>query len=130
MVGHMLALSKLDNAQEGLSRRRFLAFAALAATAAAFDGTHAQSPSVDNIPIIDAHIHLFDGTRPLGAGYMGSAAYRAISKTSLPSMYGPWQDRLVLSAQLWSNPAPGSTKIFGISKSAGPILSWSASRET
>ncbi|MGD0841959.1 MAG: amidohydrolase family protein [Candidatus Acidiferrales bacterium] len=85
----MLALSKLDNAQEGLSRRRFLAFAAVAATAAAFDGTHAQSPSVDNIPIIDAHIHLFDGTRPLGAGYMGSAAYRAISKTSLPSMYGP-----------------------------------------
>jgi predicted TIM-barrel fold metal-dependent hydrolase len=85
----MPAFSKLDNAEEGLSRRRFLAFAAVAATAAAFDGAHAQSPSVDNIPIIDAHIHLFDGTRTLGAGYMGSPAYRAISKTSLPSMYAP-----------------------------------------
>ena len=85
----MPASSKLDNAEEGLSRRRFLAFAAVAATAAAFDGAHAQSPSVDNIPIIDAHIHLFDGTRTLGAGYMGSPAYRAISKTSLPSMYAP-----------------------------------------
>jgi L-fuconolactonase len=85
----MTALSELNTAQEGLSRRRFLEFAVVAATAAAFDGAHAQSPSVDNIPIIDAHIHLFDGTRPLGAGYMGSPPYRAISKTSLPSMYSP-----------------------------------------
>ncbi len=85
----MSALSKLDNMQEGLSRRKFLACAAVAATVAAFDGAHAQSASVDNIPIIDAHIHLFDGTRPLGAGYMGSPAYRAISKTSLPSLYSP-----------------------------------------
>src|SRR5580704_11653135 len=85
----MRALSELNTAQEGLSRRRFLEFAVVAATAAAFDGAHAQSPSVDNIPIIDAHIHLFDGTRPLGAGYKGSPPYRAISKTSLPSMYSP-----------------------------------------
>src|SRR5205085_7289823 len=33
--------------------------------------------------------HLFDGTRPLGAEYMGSPQYRAKSKTSLPSMYVP-----------------------------------------
>jgi predicted TIM-barrel fold metal-dependent hydrolase len=51
------------------------------------DGAHAQAAIVDNIPIIDAHIHLFDGTRPLGARYMGSPAYRAISKTMLPAMY-------------------------------------------
>src|SRR5271167_2540132 len=70
-------------------RRTFLAGAAAAATVAAWDGAHAQSASVDNIPIIDAHIHLFDGARSLGAGYMGSPAYRAISKTSLPSMYSP-----------------------------------------
>ena len=57
--------------------------------AAAAGGGLAQSPSVDDIPIIDAHIHLFDGTVPTGAGYMGSPAYRAISKTSLPSMYSP-----------------------------------------
>jgi predicted TIM-barrel fold metal-dependent hydrolase len=44
---------------------------------------------MDSIPIIDSHIHLFDGTRPLGAEYMGSPEYRAKSKTSLPSMYAP-----------------------------------------
>jgi len=72
-----------------LSRRAFVTSAVAAATAAAAGGALAQSPSVDDIPIIDAHIHLFDGTQPLGAGYMGSPAYRAISKTSLPSMYSP-----------------------------------------
>jgi L-fuconolactonase len=76
-----------DNVQKGLSRRSFLACAAATATVAAWGGAEAQSSPVDNIPIIDAHIHLFDGTRTLGAGYMGSPAYRAISKTSLPSMY-------------------------------------------
>lgn len=44
-------------------------------------------PSVDNLPVIDAHIHLFDGTRPQGAGYMGSQAYRAQSRVSLPGLY-------------------------------------------
>ena len=50
--------------------------------------TDTFSPSVDNIPIIDAHIHLFDGTRPQGAGYMGSDAYRPF-KVSMPGMYAP-----------------------------------------
>jgi predicted TIM-barrel fold metal-dependent hydrolase len=67
-------------------RREFIAGAA-AALAFASRGALAQSASVDHIPIIDAHIHLFDNTRPLGAGYMGSQAYRALSKPSLPSMY-------------------------------------------
>jgi predicted TIM-barrel fold metal-dependent hydrolase len=52
-------------------------------------GTDAFGGSVDGIPIIDAHIHLFDGTRPEGASYMGSAAYRARSMTSLPGLYAP-----------------------------------------
>ena len=79
----------LDSMRERLSRREFLASAAVATAVASWDGAHAQSASVDKIPIIDAHIHLFDGTRTLGAGYMGSPAYREISKTSLPSMYSP-----------------------------------------
>jgi L-fuconolactonase len=70
-----------------MSRRSFVAGAAMAAGLAAADHALAQAPAVDEIPIIDAHIHLFDGARPLGADYMGSPAYRAISKTSLPSMY-------------------------------------------
>jgi predicted TIM-barrel fold metal-dependent hydrolase len=61
---------------------------AVAAGAVASAGAaHAQSQA--DIPIIDAHIHLFDGRRPLGAGYMGSQAYRALSQTSLPQMYAP-----------------------------------------
>lgn len=70
-----------------LDRRAFLGGAAAALTAAASGAELAHASSVDNIPIIDAHIHLFDGTAILGAGYMGSQAYREVSKTSLPSMY-------------------------------------------
>jgi L-fucono-1,5-lactonase len=85
----MSGIPETRGMREGLSRREFLAGAAATAAVASWDRAHAQSASIENIPIIDAHIHLFDGTRPLGAGYMGSSAYRAISKTSLPSMYSP-----------------------------------------
>jgi L-fuconolactonase len=74
-----------------LTRRRFIettavAGAALSRTVQALAGL-GNTP--DAVPIIDSHIHLFDGTRTVGAGYMGSQAYRAISKTSLPSLYEP-----------------------------------------
>ncbi len=96
---------------EGVTRRGFLSRAAAAAALAGTplhllaqdapvappeiatpgrpQGTDRFGPSVDNIPIIDAHIHLFDGRRTQGAGYMGSAAYRAQSQTALPGMYAP-----------------------------------------
>lgn len=67
-----------------LSRRSFIAASAAASVISASDVVAQTS---NDIPIIDAHIHLFDGRRPLGAGYMGSPAYRAVSQTSLPSMY-------------------------------------------
>lgn len=70
-----------------INRRTFLAGAAATTALTAFGSAAAQSSSLNEIPVIDAHIHLFDGTRPLGAEYMGSPAYQAISKTSLPSMY-------------------------------------------
>jgi predicted TIM-barrel fold metal-dependent hydrolase len=61
--------------------------------AALSGAAQALAAGLDNapgaVPIIDSHIHLFDGTRTVGAGYMGSHAYAAISKTSLPSMYEP-----------------------------------------
>jgi predicted TIM-barrel fold metal-dependent hydrolase len=72
---------------KGPSRRSVLAMAAATGAMAATGAAEAQ-PLAD-IPIIDAHIHLFDGRRPLGAGYMGSQAYRALSQTSLPQMYAP-----------------------------------------
>jgi len=74
-----------------LSRRKFMRNATFAGIAlpSALSGALPTAPvsSTASIPIIDAHIHLFDGTRPLGAGYMGSEAYRSTSKVSLPSTY-------------------------------------------
>jgi L-fuconolactonase len=73
-----------------LTRREFLATTAAASAAIAWPALAADLPAwMNSIPVIDSHIHLFDGTRPLGAGYMGSADYRVKSKTSLPSMYSP-----------------------------------------
>lgn len=77
------------NFETGPNRRTFLAGAAAATAVTSLSSAFGQSPVVDDIPVIDAHIHLFDGTRPLGADYMGSPAYQAISRTSLPSMYSP-----------------------------------------
>ncbi len=73
--------------RDGLNRREFLTAAAATVGVAGAGRALSQAAGVDSIPIIDAHIHLFDNTRTLGAGYMGSAAYRALSKPSLPSMY-------------------------------------------
>jgi L-fuconolactonase len=79
-------MSRPDDTSSALTRRTVLA--AAAATAAG-SVARAQSPSVDNIPIIDAHVHLFDGRRPQGATYMGSRAYAAVSQVSLPGNYRP-----------------------------------------
>lgn len=79
--------STLNAAGSEINRRTFLAGAAATGALTALGSAAAQSSSMAEIPVIDAHIHLFDGTRPLGADYMGSPAYQAISKTSLPSMY-------------------------------------------
>lgn len=88
MNGSKVAGNSTQETREGgVNRRTFLAGAAAATALAASGMAAAQSSSVDEIPVIDAHIHLFDGTRPLGAEYMGSPAYQAISRTSLPSMY-------------------------------------------
>ena len=49
----------------------------------------AQAGANADVPVIDSHIHLFDPTRTVFTGYMGSQAYRALNKPSLPSMYEP-----------------------------------------
>ncbi len=102
-------MSKSDRTPGGFNRRDFLAGAAAATvTAAAAGSALAQSATVDDIPIIDAHIHLFDGTRPIfGKGYMGSKAYAAKFKRSLPSMYTPLARRagivgaIVVQSSFW-----------------------------
>jgi L-fuconolactonase len=71
-----------------ISRRQFIGTAAMAG--ATLSGTvNALAVAVDAVPIIDSHIHLFDNSRPVFSGYMGSQSYRALSKPSLPSMYSP-----------------------------------------
>jgi L-fuconolactonase len=63
-------------------RRKFLVGStAMAVTAAA----PASAARVDDIPIIDCHIHLFDGTRPQGAPYKGGRAFPG--GVALPAMY-------------------------------------------
>lgn len=80
-----------------MNRRMFLGGLGAASLAAQTEvatpgrpqATDSFGPSVDGVPVIDSHIHLFDGTRPQGASYMGSDAYRALSKRSLPELYEP-----------------------------------------
>lgn len=55
-------------------RRKFLAVSTAAAVAAA---TPASAAGLDDIPIIDCHVHLFDATRPQGAPYKGGRAFPA-----------------------------------------------------
>lgn len=45
----------------------------------------ARAAAVDDIPIIDCHIHLFDGSRPQGAPYKGGRAFPG--GVALPSAY-------------------------------------------
>jgi len=74
-----------------ISRRRFVGVAAMAGAAIAMqrNSAAAQGSGNANVPVVDSHIHLFDPTRPVFTGYMGSQAYRALNKPSLPSMYEP-----------------------------------------
>jgi predicted TIM-barrel fold metal-dependent hydrolase len=101
----------MNHQTEGMTRRRFIGSALASATMAGAplevltqsalpappevptagrpQGTDKFGPAVDGISIVDAHIHLFDGRRTQGQGYMGSAAYRAQSQISLPELYAP-----------------------------------------
>jgi L-fuconolactonase len=50
---------------------------------------------LDDIPIIDTHVHLFDGRRPQGAPYRGSAQWAQESGgVALPSTYRPYANPL------------------------------------
>jgi predicted TIM-barrel fold metal-dependent hydrolase len=66
-----------------MHRREFLTGAAAFAIAAT-KVARAVTP-LDDVPIIDTHIHLFDGSRPQGAPYKGSKQYEG--GIALPAMY-------------------------------------------
>src|SRR5476649_2685182 len=65
------------------NRRKFLV--GTSAVAFAAGGAPSQGATIDDIPIIDCHIHLFDGSRPQGAPYKGGRAFPG--GVALPSMY-------------------------------------------
>jgi predicted TIM-barrel fold metal-dependent hydrolase len=98
-----------------ISRRKFIGTAAMAgaalsgigsalagaqtpASAADWDEKNGPAPPAPDapqarplgpgaIPIIDAHIHLWDNTRPVFTGYTGGLFYRQLNKPSTPAMY-------------------------------------------
>lgn len=75
-----------------ISRREFMGKAAMAGAvlAAGVESDAQELPLwMKSVPVIDSHIHLFDPRRPVFTGYMGSQAYRALNKPSLPEMYEP-----------------------------------------
>lgn len=65
-----------------ISRRAFVAGAAAATLAAA---SSSKAATIDDIPIIDCHVHLFDNGRPQGAPYKGGRAFPG--GVALPAMY-------------------------------------------
>jgi L-fuconolactonase len=68
-----------------MHRREFLYGTAAMAAASAASSIPAAAASVNDIPIIDCHIHLFDGTRPQGAPYKGGRAFSG--GVALPGAY-------------------------------------------
>jgi predicted TIM-barrel fold metal-dependent hydrolase len=66
-----------------MQRREFLTGAVATAIGATRGGWAASQ--LDDIPIIDTHIHLFDGSRPQGAPYKGSNQYQG--GIAMPSTY-------------------------------------------
>ena len=77
----------MNDIEASSSANRRAILAGMAAASAIAGQAAAQARPAVRIPVIDSHIHLFDGTRPQGATYMGSRAYAAMSKISLPDGY-------------------------------------------
>ena len=72
----------LDKPKDGVDRRTFM----LAAAGMVAGGATAAAAE-QAIPIIDAHIHLFDPTRPQGAPYSGVPGSLVSKKGAWPSDY-------------------------------------------
>ncbi len=66
-------------------RRQVIAGTAVALAGSALAARSARAAALDDIPIVDCHIHLFDATRPQGAPYRGSRSFPG--GVALPDMY-------------------------------------------
>ncbi|MCP5411211.1 MAG: amidohydrolase [Alphaproteobacteria bacterium] len=71
-----------------MQRRDFVRAAAAAAMAETMMGVAAKAAPLEDIPIIDTHVHLFDSRRPQGVPYAGSPEWaRDMHGVALPSTY-------------------------------------------
>ena len=71
-----------------MQRRDFVRAAAAAAMAETMMGVAAKAAPLEDIPIIDTHVHLFDSRRPQGVPYAGSPEWaRDMNGVALPSTY-------------------------------------------
>jgi L-fuconolactonase len=84
-----------------LSRRSFIG--GLAAAAVLPRALQAAT-GVDDIPIIDTHIHLFDGTRPQGAPYKGGSGFPG--GVALPATYAKFARPLGIVGALEIDASP------------------------
>ena len=87
-----------------MERREFLAGAAAASVAA--NGAQARTV-VDDIPIVDTHVHLFDSRRPQGVPYAGSPEWaKEMNGVALPSTYRPYAEPLNIVAAIELEASP------------------------
>ena len=91
-----------------MERREFLAGAAAAGVAAnAAQAQESKKTSVDDIPIVDTHVHLFDSRRPQGVPYAGSPEWaREKNGVALPSTYRPYAEPLNIVAAIELEASP------------------------
>lgn len=74
-----------------MKRRQFIS----AGLSMLFVSPARSAEPLDDIPIIDTHVHLFDSRRPQGAPYRGSAKWAQESGgVALPSTYRPYANPL------------------------------------
>jgi L-fuconolactonase len=86
-----------------MERREFLAGAAAATVAA----QSAEAASLNDIPIVDTHVHLFDSRRPQGVPYAGSPEWaKEKNGVALPSTYRPYAEPLNIVAAIELEASP------------------------
>ncbi len=86
-----------------MARRDFLAGAAAASVAA----NAAEAASLNDIPIVDTHVHLFDSRRPQGVPYAGSPEWaKEMNGVALPATYRPYAEPLNIVAAIELEASP------------------------
>jgi L-fuconolactonase len=86
-----------------MERREFLAGAAAATVAA----NAAEAASLNDIPIVDTHVHLFDSRRPQGVPYAGSPEWaKEKNGVALPATYRPYAEPLNIVAAIELEASP------------------------